>query len=168
MVLSLFLALAHATEADVTCPDAPAIACGMKVESTAQASCAVVLAEMQARIAGQYGVWHDPHNNGTYSLTASTGTTLTTSRRTGGAGKYVDKQIFTLTAASATTCSIAACSRSQVFSIGDAGTNYCDVKMLWCGTKDGCKVVKSDFTTSGEVTHKFEAASVDLAGCLKV
>eukprot|EP00966_Prymnesium_polylepis_P314021 7256536-Prymnesium_polylepis.1 len=94
-----------------------------------------VLAEMKARVAGQYGAWHDPHNNGTYSV-QSYGGTFSTSRLTGD-GKYTDKQIFTLTT-SGDSCVIEACSRSQVTSYLDYGTNYCDVKVLVCGSADGC------------------------------
>jgi len=152
--------------ADMTCPStSAAIACGMKVTTNASASCADVLGEMKARIAGQYGAWHDPHNNGTYSV-ESYGGTFSTSRLTGD-GKYTDKQIFTLTDQNG-SCLIEACSRSQVFSIGDFGTNYCDVKMLFCGSKDGCKPVKNDFAVGKETTSKFAQASVDMGACLKV
>merc|ERR1711865_872093 len=167
MMLRTLLAVGIAVAtADMTCPStSAAIACGMKVTTTASASCADVLGEMKARIAGQYGAWHDPHNNGTYSV-ESYGGTFSTSRLTGD-GKYTDKQIFTLTDQSG-SCLIEACSRSQVFSIGDAGTNYCDVKMLFCGSKDGCKPVKNDFTVGKETTSKFAQASVDMGSCLKV
>merc|ERR1712195_406028 len=167
MMLRTLLALGIAVAtADMTCPSTSAvIACGMKVTTTASASCADVLAEMKARIAGQYGAWHDPHNNGTYKV-ESYGGTFSTSRLTGD-GKYTDKQIFTLTDQSG-ACLIEACSRSQVFSIGDAGTNYCDLKMLFCGSKDGCKPVNHDFAAGKETTSKFAQASVDMGACLKV
>merc|ERR1712086_477856 len=167
MMLRTLLALGIAVAtADMTCPSTSAVlACGMKVTTTASASCADVLAEMKARIAGQYGAWHDPHNNGTYKV-ESYGGTFSTSRLTGD-GKYTDKQIFTLTDQSG-ACLIEACSRSQVFSIGDAGTNYCDLKMLFCGSKDGCKPVNHDFAAGKETTSKFSQASVDMGSCLKV
>merc|ERR1711879_585516 len=110
------------------------------------------------------GKWYDPHNNGTYS-TQSWGGTFSTSRVTANK-KYTDKQIFTLTA-SGSSCTIEACSRSQVTSIADFGTNYCDLKMLYCGSEDGCKPVLHDFTVGAEKTEKFSQASVDLKGCLK-
>ena len=53
-------------------------------------------------------------------------------------------------------------------SVLDGGTNYCDLKMLFCGSKDGCKPVKNDFAVTGEKTEKFSESSVDLKGCLKV
>ena len=37
--------------------------------------------------------------------------------------RYTDKMVFTLTDTGAQACKIEACSESQVFSIGDAGTN---------------------------------------------
>merc|ERR1712166_782308 len=161
----LALGIAVAT-ADMTCPSTPAaVACGMKVTTTAAAPCAEVLVEMKARIAGQYGAWHDPHNNGTYKV-ENYGGTFSTSRLTGD-GKYTDKQIFTLTDQSG-SCLIEACSRSQVNSLFDKGTNYCDVKMLFCGSNDGCKPVKNDFSVGQETTSKFAQASVDMGACLKV
>merc|ERR1712022_42976 len=121
----------------------------MGITTTAAASCSKVLAEMKARIAGQYGAWHDPHNNGTYSV-QSYGGTFSASRLTGdGSG-----------------CKIEACSRSQVFSIADYGTNYCDLKMLYCGTADGCKPVVNDFTVGSETTAKFSQSTVDMSACL--
>uniref|UniRef100_A0A7S4NFY6 Uncharacterized protein n=1 Tax=Prymnesium polylepis TaxID=72548 RepID=A0A7S4NFY6_9EUKA len=150
----------------MTCPSTSAwVAAGMKLTTTAATSCDKVLAEMKARVAGQYGAWHDPHNNGTYSV-QSYGGTFSTSRLTGD-GKYTDKQIFTLTT-SGDSCVIEACSRSQVTSYLDYGTNYCDVKVLVCGSADGCKPVVNDFTTSGESTEAFAGSSVDLSSCLKV
>ena len=138
----------------------------VKITATASASCADVKAEMGARVDGQYAAWHDPHNNGTYT-SQSYGGDYSASRLTGD-GKYTDKMIFDLSDAGDGGCTIEACSRSQVFSIGDAGTNYCDLKMLFCGTADGCKPVKNDFTVSGEKTEKFAQSTVNLKGCLKV
>merc|ERR1712039_935972 len=153
---------------DMTCPSTGAWfgAAGMKITTTASASCDKVEAEIKARVNGQASkAWHDPHNNGKYTL-QNYGGTLSTSRLTGD-GKYTDKQIFTLTP-EGDNCKIEACSRSQVFSILDMGTNYCDVKMLYCGSADGCKPVKNDFKVGTETTKKYSQASVDLSACLKV
>jgi len=166
MYRTAMLALVLATADAMTCPSTSAwIACGMKLTTTAATSCDKVLAEMKARVAGQYGAWHDPHNNGTYSV-ESYGGTFSTKRLTGD-GKYTDKQIFTLTDEGG-SCKIEGCSRSQVTSVLDGGTNYCDLKMLICGSADGCKPVLNDFTSSGEATEKFSQASVDMGACLKV
>merc|ERR1712194_913555 len=120
MMLRTLLAVGIAVAtAKMTCPSTPAVlACGMRVTTTASASCADVLGEMKARIAGEYGAWHDPHHNGTYSV-ESYGGDFSTSRLTGD-GKYTDKQIFTLTDQSG-SCLIEACSRSQVNSFAGGG-----------------------------------------------
>jgi hypothetical protein len=137
----------------------------MKITTTAAASCDAVKAEIEARVSGQYLAWHDPHNNGTYKI-EDYGGSISTSRLTGD-GKYTDKQIFSLSA-SGSGCKIEACSRSQVTSVLDMGTNYCDLKMLYCGSADGCKPVKNDFTVGSESTEKFSQSSVDMGSCLKV
>ena len=157
---------------DGACPSTPAtfgMACGMRITTVAAASCDDVLAEMSARIKGQSGTWHDPHNNGTYTR-QNYGGSFSASRQTGD-GKYTDKMIFTLTpmaGASSASCKLEACSRSQVFSLLDMGTNYCDLKMLFCGSKDGCKPVAHDFSVASELTENFQQSSVDLQTCLKV
>merc|ERR1712216_36294 len=165
-VASIF-AVVLAANASMGCPSTAAWgpACGMKLSATASASCDAVLEEMKARVAGQYSAWHDPHNNGTYKVEAYGGD-FSTSRLTGD-GKYTDKQIFSLSG-SGDSCKVEACSRSQVTSVLDMGTNYCDLKMLLCGTADGCKPVKHDFSLSAETTEKFSQASVDMSACLKV
>ena len=185
---------------DGVCPSTPVsfgVACGMRISTVAAASCDDVLAEINARINGQGSVWHDPHNNGTYTKCVNPIETLPTltffvisrgptpclycrrqsyggsysaSRRTGD-GKYTDKMIFTLTptaGASSSSCKLEACSRSQVFSLLDMGTNYCNLKMLFCGSKDGCKPVAHDFTVAPELTESFQQSNVDLSACLKV
>ena len=67
-----------------------------------------------------------------------------------------------------TGCTIEACSESQVSSVLDYGTNYCNLKMLYCGSADGCKPVMHDYTVSAEKTEKIGEASVDMSACLKV
>jgi hypothetical protein len=89
---------------------------------------------------------------------------VSASRLTGD-GKYTDKMVFSLTDAGG-SCKIEACSESQVFSIGDAGTNYCNVKLLVCGSDQGCKVAKNDFTLGDETTSKKSQASVNMDACL--
>merc|ERR1711907_10797 len=89
---------------------------------------------------------------------------VSASRLTGD-GKYTDKMVFTLTD-QGDSCKIEACSESQVFSIGDAGTNYCNVKLLVCGSDQGCKVAQNDFTLGDESTSKKAQASVNMGACL--
>ena len=133
-----------------------------------QAPCATAFEEMLARVNGQYGNWHDPHNNGTYSVLASQPPgTLALSRRTGD-GKYTDKLTFTFADASSSTCSIAGCSESQVTSVADFSTNYCNLRMLYCGAVDGCSPVVHDFVSSEEKVQPSVGASSDRKACLKV
>ena len=101
-------------------------ACGMRIAAMAAASCDNVQAEMQARVDGQFNTWHDPHNNGTYTK-QSYGGDFSASRLTGDR-MFTDKMIFTF-AAVGSNCRIDACSRSQVTSVFDGGTNYCNLKM---------------------------------------
>merc|ERR1712183_482945 len=135
----------------------------MKITATAAASCDVVKAEMAARIAGENG-WYDQHNRGT-NTAESYGGDLSANRKTGD-GKYTDKMIFDLTA-DGDNCKIEGCSESQVTSYADMGTNYCELKLLYCGTAEGCKVAKSDFTNSGEKTEARAGASTGMSNCLK-
>lgn len=139
----------------------------MRVATLAATSCSNVKAEMQARVGGQLlNTWHDPHNNGTYTL-QSYGGDFSASRRTGDR-MFTDKMIFTLTAVGR-SCRIDACSRSQVTSVFDGGTNYCNLKMLYCGSADGCAPVLHDFKISeGERTQKFSSSSVSMNACLRV
>merc|ERR1711976_1046404 len=134
----------------------------MELTTTAAASCSTVSAEINARLAGENG-WYDQHNRGTYTK-QNYGGDVSASRLTGD-GKYTDKMIFSLTDADG-SCTIQACSESQVFSIGDAGTNYCNVKLLVCGSDQGCKVAKNDFTLGSETTSKKAQASVNMGNCL--
>lgn len=151
-----------------------------RVNTAAKASCADVRAEMLARVAGQYDSWHDPHNNGTYKLLdaapaptdASATTHLTFSRLTGDK-RYTDKMRFILTpthppsGAKGEMCSISGCSQSQVFSVADFSTNYCNLRMLYCGHAEGCSPVSHPFTmTEFKVDPSFGAGS-SLSDCFK-
>mmetsp|Transcript_3273 Transcript_3273/g.7746 ORF Transcript_3273/g.7746 Transcript_3273/m.7746 type:complete len:217 (-) Transcript_3273:550-1200(-) len=157
--------LAGVAQAEMVCPETKAlVACGMQITATAEASCDDVLAEMKARVAGQLdSSWDDPHNHGNYTV-ESYGGSFSTSRITGD-GKFLDKQVFTLTPTVGGHCTIEACSRSQVFSILDFGTNYCNLKMLYCGSRDGCKPVLHDFEVQDETTEEFSQASVEPSSC---
>lgn len=135
--------------------------------ATISASCNEVQAEIQARVAGQSsGLWHDPHNNGTYSLVSSTDGDLELTRVTGNK-KYTDKMTVTLSG-SGDSCDLAGCSESQVFSIVDMSTNFCNVRMLYCGKDDGCKPVQSNFVSKVTSTDPSTGASADMKSCLKV
>eukprot|EP00662_Eupelagonemidae_sp_cell21_P049438 gene49438-18961_t len=137
--------------ADVEAEVAPAVPTGIDRGGTAQVPTAEMDARIaasprrgaapdQRRNSGgrpcaparPYKAWHDPHNNGTYTKTGP----LAYSRLTGDGKRpspyatvmsdepprwYTDKQTFTLTSASSTTCKIEGCSESQVTSGSDFG-----------------------------------------------
>lgn len=139
-----------------------------QVTVTAQASCADVMAEMYARVAGtESGSWYDPHNRGTYSVLSQAEKELNLQRVTGNK-KYTDKQTFTFSDSAPGTCEIEGCSESQVFSIADFSTNYCDLRMLYCGSKDGCKPAKIDFAIVETSVSTSPGAGKNPSSCLAV
>lgn len=96
--------------------------------------CDQVKKEIQSRITSDE--WVDPHNQGTYTLeeeeTASPSSddgTFHISRLTGD-GKFTDKirMQFKKTGAK---CTLSACSVSQVNSVLDFSTNYCNLRNLY-------------------------------------
>mmetsp|Transcript_2760 Transcript_2760/g.3440 ORF Transcript_2760/g.3440 Transcript_2760/m.3440 type:complete len:356 (-) Transcript_2760:316-1383(-) len=140
----------------ISCPGSKSFVhakCSMTVKFPGN-SCQEVATEMIARINGENG-WKDPHNGGTYTLTSGSpqSSVLTTQRVTGN-GKYTDLQKFTLNGAGS-SCEVDACSESQVFSVVDYSTNYCDLHLLWCGSQDGCPVAHTDFS----YTESFDSCS---------
>lgn len=149
-----------------TCPGSRALFTHSKcqISATAAVSCNTVKAEMAARIKGVNG-WYDQHNHGTYTM-QQYGGDFSASRLTGD-GKYTDKITFDLVS-NGSSCDIAGCSESQVTSVSDFGTNYCNIKLLYCGSDEGCNVANSDFTNSGESVSKSTGASKGMANCLKV
>ena len=92
--------------------------------TTFQDNCDTVSEEIFARLNGTAtGKWHDPHNNGKYSLISADGQTtvqIKTKRLTGD-GKYTDLQQFTLVPYGS-GCNMIACSQSQVQSVIDKST----------------------------------------------
>ncbi|CAE8722588.1 unnamed protein product [Polarella glacialis] len=138
------------------------------VTVTAQANCSDVMAEMEARVAGiASGAWHDPHNRGTYSLLSQGDAELNFQRVTSNK-KYTDKLTFTFVDFPQGVCKISGCSESQVFSIGDASTNYCNLRMLYCGSSEGCKPVQKDFAVEESAEHPSLGAGKDPTACLAV
>eukprot|EP01083_Nonionella_stella_P270656 916657_1 len=150
----------------ITCPGSPSwqhAKCSMTVSFPSH-TCAQVREEITLRLTQTS--WIDPHNNGTYKLTSTTdtdsddgsdlsdgGTEVVTGERLTGDGKYTDKFVFTFTESSSSSssssssgCEVTACSESQVFSILDFSTNYCNLRNLYCNSsKDGCVTQQYDF-----------------------
>mmetsp|Transcript_73275 Transcript_73275/g.174604 ORF Transcript_73275/g.174604 Transcript_73275/m.174604 type:complete len:381 (-) Transcript_73275:212-1354(-) len=161
------LAFAPAVVAN-SCPgSASFIHASCQVSVTADATCLEVMSEMEARVAGiSTGAWHDPHNNGTYSQQEQGAAELAFQRTTGNK-KYTDKLKFTFEDAPSGTCNIQGCSESQVFSVKDFSTNYCNLRMLYCGSHEGCKPVKKDFAITETSVSPSLGASKNAADCLK-
>jgi len=140
--------------------------CEVSVE--AHAECGDVMAEMDGRVAGiAKGTWHDPHNRGIYSILGREAHELSLQRRTGN-GKYTDKLTFTFDKTSSGKCKIQGCSESQVTSVADFSTNYCNLRMMYCGSADGCKPVAKDFTIVESSVNPSMGAGKDPKACLAV
>ena len=104
-----------------------------QVSVTAQTSCKAVQDEMVSRVASiSTGAWHDPHNNGIYSLESQTDAQLEFKRVTGNK-MFTDKLKFDFEDVDG-TCKIHGCSQSQIPSVADFSTNYCNLRMLYCIT----------------------------------
>ena len=161
------LLAAEPTAASYACPSSPAfIHASAKVQVVVPAeTCDAVKSEMLARVQGQFGAWHDPHNNGTYSITSDAGGQIALQRLTGDK-KYTDKMTIVLQNTTS-GCTLFGCSESQTTSILDFGTNYCNLRMLYCGSTDGCKPVLHDFA-SVEKSATASSGTKDLQKCLKV
>jgi len=100
--------------------------------------CATVKAEIEYRVAGTAsGKWRDPHNGGTYTITSSDASSMSFNHLT-GTKKYTDHIKFTFSDTGNGGCSIQACSESQVTSVLDMSTNYCNIHDLYC-SDDVCK-----------------------------
>lgn len=86
--------------------------------------------------------------------------------RTTGDGKYTDKMIFSLSDNSSGGCDVVACSESQVTSVKDFSTNYCNLHDLYCSDQ-GC----NDASSGLKYTEKIDECSSgqhDQSDCYKV
>ena len=168
---ALLLVAVGAVRGD-NCPGSKAFvhaSCKMTVTFTAS-TCADVEEEVRLRVNGTDG-WCDPHNKGTYKLISSTPSDLSLTRLTGN-NKYTDKLnlLFTSTQVASADgvvssgCVVSACSESQVTSVIDMSTNYCNLHDLLCGSKAGCVFVKHDLTPSEKLD---KCSQHDASMCLK-
>ena len=117
--------------------------------------CKTIIEEVTLRLQHYQG-WVDPHNHGTYTLLSSSSsssspisTMIKASRKTGGHGDYVDLLNLEFvsivsnkedsSSSSSSSCLVRACSESQVTSILDFSTNYCNLHNLYYsgGIRDG-------------------------------
>eukprot|EP01063_Lacrimia_lanifica_P030414 TRINITY_DN482_c1_g2_i1.p2 TRINITY_DN482_c1_g2~~TRINITY_DN482_c1_g2_i1.p2 ORF type:complete len:171 (+),score=59.24 TRINITY_DN482_c1_g2_i1:65-577(+) len=148
---AVYAALLAVVVADYECPGSSSFI-HAKCQATAHLAegCDVATAEIKARIAGAGG-WVDPHNKGTYALVGDESGVITATHATGAAPHYVDKLSFVLSAEGA-GCKVEACSESQVFSVLDFSTNYCNLRNLYCGSAENCPTAGHDLTVISEDT----------------
>mmetsp|Transcript_53316 Transcript_53316/g.107034 ORF Transcript_53316/g.107034 Transcript_53316/m.107034 type:complete len:187 (-) Transcript_53316:184-744(-) len=168
--------LAGAASAGYTCPGSSSTVHAWSEASVTvgKATCQAVMDEMLARANGQDSKeWHDPHNSGVYKL-LSKGTNQLDFSRTTANGQYTDKLTYTFQdggcGPAGCTCAVSGCSESQVFSIADFSTNYCNLRMLYCTKNEGCKPVTKDglaFTMEETAVSSSIGASHDPTACLK-
>ena len=160
----------------MSCPGSPsATHAKCELALTFSDACADVASEILLRISGTDG-WQDPHNRGTYSVTASSASQIDGERVTGDGTNYLDKFKFMLAAGASGGCEVTACSESQSPSVLDYSTNYCNLKDLYCNRADGCAIVSFDLAYDEEITscsyhyfgvsypqHDFSQCLVDVA-----
>merc|ERR1712151_1449048 len=84
-----------------------------------------------------------------------------------GDKRYTDKMIFTF-ADAGSGCTIKGCSESQVTSVLDFSGNFCNLRMLTCGSADGCVPAKTDYTTTMTENKQSTGSKNNMADCLKV
>lgn len=133
LLLLLLSLLPSSSATSSICPESP-VSVFARCEMTVSfhQSCRHVQSELKARLSSNK--WIDPHNHGTYTLKASNSTTLHASHLT-GTGLYTDQLAFQFVDTSTTEqhCTLHACSTSQVTSLLDYSTNYCNLYNLYHG-----------------------------------
>lgn len=106
-------------------------------------SCSDVQREISQRVFGQTNKWHDPHNNGSYSFVGTPTKEKNLLERVSGTGskvKYTDSIEFIFEPSqNDESCRLSAKSSSQVFSILDFGTNFCNINNLYCSDNKACQ-----------------------------
>mmetsp|Transcript_7986 Transcript_7986/g.18790 ORF Transcript_7986/g.18790 Transcript_7986/m.18790 type:complete len:189 (-) Transcript_7986:76-642(-) len=170
LVCGLWLSMLATTlqTAVAVCPGSRAwIHAWTQVTVRVSGSCSDAMDEMVARVDGQFNKWHDPHNNGTYTILQSSPSQLDLSRLTGD-GKYTDLMIFTFEPDGGNHCLLKGCSESQVFSIRDFSTNFCNLYSLYCGSSQRCRWVAHDLSSTRVSVSGSLGAGRDESMCLQV
>lgn len=106
-------------------------------------SCGDVQREISQRVSGQSNKWHDPHNNGSYYFVGTQTKEKYSLERVSGTGskvKYTDSiELSFEPSQNDEKCRLSAKSSSQVFSILDFGTNFCNINNLYCSDNKACQ-----------------------------
>jgi len=135
-----------------TCPGSSSwVHAKTSVTATFTDSCDSVMSEVTARAKGSStGAWTDPHNKGVYTIAGSDASTISLSHLTGNK-KYTDKVKLTFSSAANGGCTLQACSESQVFSVLDMSTNYCNIHDLYCSDEQ-CHVLNNKLTYTEDIS----------------
>ena len=165
MKSTFIVLLATSLNSAWACPGSPATmhaSCEMSLYFP-NTSCDKVAHEIDAR--GRHKKqWKDPHNNGKYSIEVMEKQEggdkyLIEGSRLTGDEMYTDKFDFEMENDLANGgCKVKACSESQVTSVLDFSTNYCNLKMLICTPADGCTAVDKNYGGEDfvyEETHSY-------------
>jgi hypothetical protein len=154
------------------CPGSPASVhakCKMEVKFP-DTPCANVVEEVKSRLKHQLD-WMDPHNQGTYKLLSESGkkdgtngqqhdvVLLKASRQTAGNIQYTDLLNIQFSQ-DKENCMVHGCSESQVTSVLDFSTNYCNLHNLYCGGST-CKPILHDFINFEESYNECKQRSVE-------
>ncbi len=149
-----------------TCPGSPSwehAKCKMVVKFH-NVPCSTVEHEINLRLTSPD--WVDPHNHGQYGELEDKydkkGGDYIKGQRLSGNKKYIDLFTFSLTPDHEFGgCRAIACSESQVLSILDFNTNYCNLRNLYCNSHEGCNVMEYELGYEEELIkcgqHKKEA-----------
>mmetsp|Transcript_994 Transcript_994/g.1259 ORF Transcript_994/g.1259 Transcript_994/m.1259 type:complete len:185 (+) Transcript_994:78-632(+) len=159
LIICLFSTIASSTgEMDKICPGSPArrhASCQMIV-TFPESPCSAVQSEISSRLTST--TWIDPHNQGVYTQLESSysenGAILIKAKRLTGDKKYTDLFNFLLEdSPGSSSCIVRACSESQVFSVLDFSTNYCNLRNLYCNSDDGCVPIQHNLKYKEEYTN---------------
>merc|ERR1711912_208754 len=88
-------------------------------------------------------------------------------QRLTGDKKYTDKMNFEYKEVDG-KCVVRGCSESQVYSVYDFSGNFCNVRMMTCGSEDGCVPAQIDYTSEVSTIKKSSGATTKMSDCLKV
>lgn len=139
------LASCLATVAKATCRGSPAsIHAKCEMNISFKTGCDKVQDEVTQRLAGNSG-WKDPHNGGTYKLEGfDADRNVLQGLHVSGNGNYTDLFELVFHSDNEESCFVEACSESQVTSVLDFSTNYCNLRNLYCSSEENCHVVEHD------------------------
>lgn len=161
------LFIASGARADTECPGSKAWITHAKTKLSVsfENPCSEVSKTIESRASGsQNGEWTDPHNKGKYTVDSSSDSRIELHRDTGD-GKYTDKMIFTLSESDG-KCDVTACSESQVTSVKDFSTNYCNLHDLYCDDA-GCNDPSSKLDYTERIVEN-SSGQASQSDCYKV